>query len=98
LTFFSQNTPITYFIFLKKSKTKNQKKKKKREKYVGVAKPPLGLGVAEPPLGQTGWPATPVYIYILDFYFLKIKYVMEAFWKNKKVKVVELSQFESFED
>jgi hypothetical protein len=34
----------------------------------------------------------------MDFYFLKVKYVMEAFWKNKKVKVVELSQFKSFEN
>jgi hypothetical protein len=75
LTFFSQNTLITYFI-LKKIQNKKPKKKKKKEKYVGVAKPPPGLGVAEPPLGQTGWPATPVYIYIYIYFgFL--------FFKNK---------------
>jgi hypothetical protein len=63
LTFFSQNAPITYFIyffiFLKK------------KKYAGV-----------------------VSFFFFFWIFLKIKYVIRAFW-GKNVKVVELPQFES---
>jgi hypothetical protein len=78
-TFFFPKIPLSHILFKKKSKTKNQKKK--REKYVGVAKPPLGLGVAEPPLFGLGVVRPPqcIYIYILDFYFLKIKYMIGAF-------------------
>ena len=49
-----------------------------------------------------GWPNHPSiflsfsFSFILDFFLNKIKYVIGAFWE-KKVKVVELSQFESLE-
>jgi hypothetical protein len=50
------------------------------------------MGVVRPPQHISFF-----FFFSLDF-FVQIKYVMEAFWKKKKrVKVVELPQFESLE-
>ena len=66
---------------------------------------PFGLGVVWPPPSQQSGggrttPRPPQHIsFFLSFFlflvFFKIKYVMGAFWEKKKVKMVELSQFES---
>ena len=48
-------------------------------------------------LGRPNHPS--IFIYLLFFFFgffkNKIKYVIRAFWEEKKVKVVELPQFET---
>jgi hypothetical protein len=42
-----------------------------------------------------GGSATPAYFFFFFLDFFKIKYVMVTFWEKKRVKVVELPQFES---